>query len=90
MPGNNTKAAITRIADALPFLKAEGQNAIPKEQLGIITQIRTDAAGNASGTKDVQIAAAERWITAELTAALDADNKPTSVEEKETSKKSSK
>lgn len=84
--GNNTKAAITRIVEALPFLKAEGQNAIPKDQQGIITQIRTDAAQHGSGSKDVQIAAAERWVTTELTAALEADK----AEEKETSKKSHK
>lgn len=75
MIGENTKAAIRRIAEALPFLKAESSGT-PIAQRGTVDQIRAKSATANSEGRDVQIEAAEAWVTEEIEKALAADSAP--------------
>lgn len=74
--GPATDSAIDRIAKALPFLKTDPETAIPADQRDVVRRIRENAAKNAGGPMDVQIAAAREWIKEEIQRGLDADNAP--------------
>lgn len=59
-----TKAAIRRIVETLPHLKAQGDSAIPAAQRADVEAIRR--ATKNSGSRDPQIEAAEEWAVAEI------------------------
>lgn len=71
--GPNTKAAIHRISEILPYLQADGA-ALPNGMSDQLDPIRQKAATlGASGPRDPRFAAGEDWITDQLQAGLDAD-----------------
>jgi len=74
--GPKTKAAIRRIVDALPYLKAEGA-AAPTALAGDLSAIRSRLVGKpSSGTRDPHFDSAEEWATEELEKSLADDAKP--------------
>lgn len=71
--GPNTKAAIRRIVDLLPYLHADGA-ALPTGMSDRLSPIRTRAAAlPSSGTRDPRFQGANDWAEQELSDALDAD-----------------
>lgn len=79
--GPHTKAAISRIANTLPYVHAEG-TAVPTGSKDGVEQVRSIyAKKQPNGPRDPKMEAAEEWATDELQKGLNADESAAKTED---------